>query len=105
MLRACLRLGEPVELGEARRLVPGSGSADPETPSPAPGDARFRLFDAVVGVLAQLADARLVVVALDDLQWADEGSLLLLEFAARHLRNSPVLILGAYQDVAAASAR
>jgi len=45
-----------------------------------------------------LAERRAVLVVVDDLQWADEGSLRLLEFAARHLTAHPVLLLGAYRD-------
>ncbi|MBW3602281.1 MAG: AAA family ATPase, partial [Actinobacteria bacterium] len=59
---------------------------------------RFRLFDAVVSFLAGLAGQRPVVVVLDDLHWADEGSLRLLEFTARHVAAHPVLLLGAYRD-------
>ena len=36
---------------------------------------------------------------MDDLQWADEASLALLQHLARHTRGSRVLLLGAYRDV------
>src|SRR5262249_24937373 len=36
---------------------------------------------------------------LDDLHWADKPSLLLLEFLARELRGSRLLVLGTYRDV------
>lgn len=75
----------------------------PETsaPQPLPGDAldaRFQLFDAVVSFLTRLGEQHPVVVVLDDLHWADEGSVRLLEFAARHLAAHAVLLLGAYRD-------
>jgi predicted ATPase len=85
--------GDP---GEAHMLLPGEQVPAPTTGEPA--DARFRLFDAVVSFLTGLAERSPVVVVIDDLQWADPGSLRLLEFAARHLANRPVLLLGAYRD-------
>ena len=36
---------------------------------------------------------------MDDLHWADESSLLLLEHLASHLEKLPLLILGTYRDV------
>ena len=39
------------------------------------------------------------MLVLDDLHAADEPSLLLLEFVARGLRDSRLLVVGAYRDV------
>ncbi len=36
---------------------------------------------------------------LDDLQWADQPSLLLLQFVARKLGNSRLLLVGTYRDM------
>ena len=36
---------------------------------------------------------------LDDLQWADESTLLLLQHLAPHLEKMPMLVLGTYRDV------
>ncbi|WP_026875793.1 ATP-binding protein [Jiangella gansuensis] len=85
--------GDP---GEAHMLLPGERVSAPSAGEPA--DARFRLFDAVVSFLTGLAERSPVVVVIDDLQWADPGSLRLLEFATRHLASRPVLLLGAYRD-------
>ncbi len=38
------------------------------------------------------------MLVLDDLQWADLPSLLLLQFLAARLRASPILVVGAYRD-------
>jgi tetratricopeptide (TPR) repeat protein len=103
VLRAGLQAGEPVELGEAGRLDVEFGMNVSRSSGAEPEGARFRLFDAVARVLARLAAVTPLVVVLDDLQWADEASLRLLDFAARHLRISPVLIVGAYRDVEAGS--
>jgi DNA-binding SARP family transcriptional activator len=53
---------------------------------------RGRLYDAVVALLASLADAAPVLVMLDDIHWLDEPSAALLHFAARTLDGSGVLL-------------
>lgn len=96
VLRAGMAAGGG-DAGEAARLLPETASASPPVTGASP-DARFRLFDAMARHLAGLAARRPTVVVLDDLQWADESSLAMLEFCARHLQAAPVLILGAYRD-------
>ena len=93
LLRAARAAG--AELGPAADLI--ERPAVPGTPMSA-ADARFRLAESVVAVLAGLAAHQPLVVVVDDLQWADEQSLRLLEFAAAHLRYARVLLLGAYRD-------
>ena len=61
--------------------------------------ARFRLFDSMTAFLKSAAARRPLVLVLDDLHAADEPSLLLLQFVARALRESRLLIVGAYRDV------
>jgi tetratricopeptide (TPR) repeat protein len=77
-----------------------------EESRPAAGDAaasdRFRLFDEVTSLL--LAESRIqpMLVLLDDLQWADQPSQLLLDFLARRLPAGAVAVAGSYRDVAPA---
>ena len=79
-------------LGAAGRLT----DDDPARPDQ---DAdRFSLFDAISRLLADLAHRQPLVVILDDLQWADPGSLALTGFCARQLADAAVLLLGAYRD-------
>jgi DNA-binding SARP family transcriptional activator len=81
---------------EVRQHLPGlrtpPGSADPK-------QARFRLFDAVSGFLTRASRRRPLVVVVDDLNWADRGSLLLLEFVARELAEMRLLLVGTYRDI------
>ena len=64
-----------------------------------PQQARFRLFDSIAGFLKNASRSRPLVLILDDLNWADEGSLLLLEFVARELADAHVLLIGTYRDI------
>ncbi|MFB3118923.1 MAG: AAA family ATPase, partial [Stenotrophomonas maltophilia] len=61
--------------------------------------ARFRLFDSITTFFKNAAQSQPLMLALDDLHWADRSSLLLLEFLAREIQSSPLLILGTYRDV------
>jgi predicted ATPase len=59
-------------------------------------DARRRLQRAAIRLLSTTASYRTVVLAIDDLQWADQDSLLLLsELLTVSVRN--VLVLGAHR--------
>jgi tetratricopeptide (TPR) repeat protein len=92
-----------VDAAEARHLLPESDAGARDEVGPA-ATARFRLFDAIVRLLVDVAKGDGLVVVLDDLQWADDASVLLLEFASRHVRHAGVLVVGAYRDVEAGSA-
>jgi predicted ATPase len=75
----------------------------PDLPEPQriedPESARFRLFDSVSTFLKNISGNQPLVVMLEDLHWADRPSLMLLEFIARELANSKILIVGNYRDV------
>ena len=88
--------------GELGRLIPALRRRVPELPPPDPGDPetdRYRLFEAVAGLLAEISAAVPVLIVLDDLQWADRPTLLLLRHLARSPQNTRVSIMGAYRDV------
>ncbi|MBA2452186.1 MAG: hypothetical protein H0V47_03380 [Chloroflexia bacterium] len=60
--------------------------------------ARFQLFDAVSNVFKRIADREPLLLVLEDLHWADRSSLLLLDFLARDLRASRIVILATYRE-------
>lgn len=68
-----------------RDSLPAAGSDDPE--------AQFRFFEAVTEKLRALADEQPLLVVLDDLHAADEGSILLLEFVATALPEMAALVV------------
>lgn len=63
------------------------------------GDDQQRLFRAFTGLLEAIALQLPVALLLDDLHWADDASLKLLQHLTRHTRASRVLLLGTYRDV------
>lgn len=65
---------------------------------------QLQLFEQVVELLHHLAGERPLLIILDDLQWADSGSMALLFHLGRRLAGSRILVLGAYrQDEVAAN--
>jgi class 3 adenylate cyclase/tetratricopeptide (TPR) repeat protein len=87
--------------GELARLVPALVSRIPGISPSKATDAdteRYLLFAAVVGLLATLSRSQPVILVLDDLQWADKGSLLLLRHVAAAEQAVRVLVLGTYRD-------
>ena len=82
---------------------PGSEAVLEPSEATAPGanpeSARFRLFEEVVARLIEAAREEPLVLVLDDLHAADEPSLLLLQFVARAIRDSRLLIVCAFRDV------
>ncbi len=61
--------------------------------------ARFRLFDSITTFIKNAAQAQPLMLALEDLHWADRSSLLLLEFLAREIATAPLLLVGTYRDM------
>ncbi len=80
------------EVGERLPGLPAPPALEPE-------QARFRLFDSITTFLKNASKGRPLMVVLDDMHWADKPSLLLLQFLAKELRGSRLLVLGTYRDV------
>ena len=59
---------------------------------------RYLLFAAIVGLLAKVSAQQLIVLVLDDLQWADNASLVLLRHLTAAEQAMRVLVLGTYRD-------
>ena len=64
-----------------------------------PEQERRYLFNSIRDFVTRAAAGRPLVVILDDLQWADDSSLLLLQHIAPALEEISVLILATYRDV------
>jgi DNA-binding SARP family transcriptional activator len=83
-------------LPELKEQVPAAAAPPPVVDMAA---ARFRLYQAVSGLLRRLSQDRPLLVVVDDLHWADAGSLGLLAFLATELRRARLTVLGTYRDV------
>ena len=83
-------------VSEVRERLPG---LQPPPALDSPEQARFRLFDSITAFLKTASHKKPLVLVLDDLHWADTPSLLLLQFLARELSGSRLLLTGTYRDV------
>src|SRR5262245_2430978 len=84
------------------RLLPVLRERLPNLPEPValqPDEARTRLIDAVTQFLLALAVRTPTVLVLDDLHWADAGTVALLRHVARFAPRGRLLVVGAYRDV------
>ncbi|HLF76137.1 MAG TPA: protein kinase [Dehalococcoidia bacterium] len=68
-------------------------------PAGDPEDDRWRLLQAITGFLRNASSVQPLVIVLEDLHWADRGTLDLLLHVARNLQGARVLIVGNYRDV------
>jgi len=91
--------------GAARitRIVPEIRAQLPDLPKAPteadPEEARFRLFDAIAGFLGRASAQEARILIVDDLHWAGESSLQLLEFLAHEIGEMRILFIGTYRDV------
>ncbi|MFQ6025972.1 MAG: helix-turn-helix transcriptional regulator [Dehalococcoidia bacterium] len=68
-------------------------------PALEPEQARFRLFDSITTFLRNAAQSQPLMLLLEDLHWAHQSSLLLLEFIAQEMQGVPLLLIGTYREV------
>ena len=82
-------------VSEVRRRFPDVPEAQPLD-----GEAqRLRLFESITQFVLRAAGSAPLVLMLDDLQWADKASLLLLRHMLPQIADERVLIVGVYRDV------
>jgi len=79
------------ELMHRLPALPSRGAMSPE-------GQRYRLFQAVAGILRSLAAARPVLLIVEDLHWADKSTLLLLRHLMRVLVATRLCIIGTYRE-------
>jgi DNA-binding CsgD family transcriptional regulator len=77
------------------RLLPDRGASPP--PADLPGLAQQQLFGAVLGMLAELASERPILLVLEDLHWADRSTRDLLTFLSRVLHREKVAVVVTYR--------
>jgi tetratricopeptide (TPR) repeat protein len=89
------------EAPEIAKLVPKLRQLCPDIPPPLelpPEQERRYLFNAAWEVLARTAQVQPTLLVLDDIHWADEPTMLLIQHCAERLSRVPVLMVGVYRD-------
>ncbi|MQY12155.1 hypothetical protein SRB5_22850 [Streptomyces sp. RB5] len=81
--------------GELARLLPELGEP---TAAVSDTDGRARLFELTVRLLEGLAQGRTLVLALEDLHWADRSTRELLSYLLRSARDSRLLVVATYRS-------
>jgi ABC-type oligopeptide transport system substrate-binding subunit/tRNA A-37 threonylcarbamoyl transferase component Bud32/tetratricopeptide (TPR) repeat protein len=71
----------------------------PENPPLDPQAEQQRLFDNLMIFYSALSDRTPLLLILEDVQWADSGTLFLLRHLARHTRHQRMLIVATYREV------
>ncbi len=87
-----------VWLVELSRLLPELRERYPDLPKPTESNddiAKSRLFESVALLGMALAKRQTVIFSLDDIQWADEGSLDMLQYVVHRWQEShtPIMLL------------
>ena len=88
--------------GEIARVFPEPAQrigASPAEPLAAAEAERFRLFESLDTWIAAMGARHPVLLVLDDLQWADLPSLLLLSHLMQARRSTPLLAVAMYRDI------
>ncbi len=81
--------------GELARLLPELGETSRASRD---GDGRARLFELTVRLLERLAAERVLVVAIEDLHWADRSTRELLGYLFRSLLSARLLVVATYRS-------
>ncbi len=96
---------EPLWLAAVASVIPelrtrrGDGAGRlPELPPLDPEREQTRLFEGLARCLEGLAQARPLLVILEDLHWASVATASMLEFLARHISGHAVLIVVTYRE-------
>jgi tetratricopeptide (TPR) repeat protein len=87
--------------GELGQMVPELMRRITDLPIPQsmnPEGQRYRLFEAVAGLIAQASASRPMVLLFDDLHWADKPTLLMLRHVVRSSDAANLCVVGTYRE-------
>ncbi len=102
--RDSLRVALGGEGRELVRLLPKLKNLLPELPAPLdlpPAQARRHLFNCFFDFVARMAAQQMVLIVLEDLHWADDSTLSLLDHLAQRVSGLPLMLIGTYRDAEA----
>ena len=89
------------DAGEISRLMPQLSRLFTDIPGAmelGPAQSQWILFKAVGDLIGRMAAGNPLLLLLEDLHWADQGTLALLEHLARNVYKIPALIVSNYRD-------
>jgi len=89
------------DASEIARLMPELRRLFPDIPAPEEYSAeqsRQTLFTAISETLVRISAKQPVLCLLEDLHWADEGTLSLLSYLSRRLTTMPVMVVGTHRQ-------
>jgi predicted ATPase len=89
------------QAAELSRLLPQVRRLFPDLPMPmqaSPEQSRRMLFNAVVDLVRRQSAVNPLLLLLEDLHWADEGTLSLLAHLARTISTIPVMIIATHRN-------
>jgi tetratricopeptide (TPR) repeat protein len=116
MFQQNIRLGDPAAFrtalggnaGEVAKLVPELRRIYDDIPPPLelpPEQERLYLFNSVREFLERVSRVVPVLLVLDDLHWADDATLLLIQHVAQQQDQMAVLTVATYRDIELDAAR
>jgi DNA-binding CsgD family transcriptional regulator len=82
---------DPRRAAIGRLLVEGEDA--PGSTAPGTGHLQFRAADEIIDLLELLSDHGPVLLALEDVHWADSSTLLALRWMSRRLDHAPLLVV------------
>lgn len=77
----------------------------PDPPDLPPDQQRRFLFNAHLAFVGRCCEIAPMLVVVEDLQWADEPTLMLLQHVVSAIRSMPLLIVGTYRDAELSTTR
>jgi class 3 adenylate cyclase len=84
--------------GELAQLFPQLGNGAQPSASGDPAQAKLRMFESVVTLLDLWARGRGLLLVLEDVHWADSSTRHLLDYVARRMASSRVMVLATYRS-------
>jgi class 3 adenylate cyclase len=83
---------------ELAQLFPQLGDGAPSAVSGDPAQAKLRMFESVVTLFERWGRERGLLLVLDDVHWSDSSTRHLLDYVARRLVRSRVMVLATYRS-------
>jgi tetratricopeptide (TPR) repeat protein len=109
IIRRALQTQQDTELDLPKLILPELVTIVPElqlkfpdlpaNPTLEPHAEQRRLFECIITFFSSFCKVKPLLLVLEDIHWADSGTLALLEFMARRCHEHPVLLLCTYRDI------